>query len=263
MSPVIIGNATLYLGDCLKVLPTLPQIDAVITDPPYSSGGMVRGDRTQKTSLKYAQTDGETCRIEFSGDNRDQRAFLAWSTMWLGDLHSKASEGSVCMVFTDWRQLPTVTDAIQCGGWVWRNLVTWWKPGVRMQRGRFSSSDEYVVYASRGVPGEGEKSPQNVLQYQPVVGIEKDHIAEKPVELMKSLVGVTRPGASICDPFMGSGTTGVAAIQMGRKFIGCEIDPYHFEVACKRIEEAHKQLDMFIEPKSAPRVEQASLFAAA
>jgi site-specific DNA-methyltransferase (adenine-specific) len=250
-TPVHIGDATLYLGDCLDVLREMDgnSIDAVITDPPYSSGGMVRGDRAQKTSMKYVQSgNGETCRTEFSGDNRDQRAFLAWATMWLAGLHRNATDGAVCMVFTDWRQLPTVTDAVQCGGWVWRNLVTWWKPGVRMQRGRFSASSEYVVYASRGVPASGEKSPQNVLQFQPVSGVQKEHIAEKPVDLLKALIGVTRQGSAICDPFMGSGTTGVAALQMGRKFVGIELDAHMFDIACRRIEDAQRQQTLDLKP---------------
>jgi site-specific DNA-methyltransferase (adenine-specific) len=244
--PVIIGNATLYQGDALEILPAIGNIDAVITDPPYSSGGQFRGDRTQKTSAKYIQTDSEnTYREEFSGDNRDQRAFLAWSTMWLSTLHHKVSDGGVAMIFIDWRQLPTLTDAVQCGGWVWRNIITWWKPGVRMQRGRFSSSSEYLVYASRGVPADGEKSPQNVLQFAPVSGDDKQHIAEKPLALLATLVSVTKPGAIICDPFMGSGTAGVAAIQQGRRFIGIEMDSRHFDTACRRIEEATKQRQLF------------------
>src|SRR6056297_912315 len=134
-----IGDATLYLGDCRAVLGHLSGIDAVITDPPYSGGGMYRSDRTQKTSDKYVQSGAvETIREEFSGDNRDQRAFLSWASLWMTDLLLASNEGATCMVFTDWRQLPTVTDAVQCGGWVWRNLVTWWKPGIRMIRGRFS-----------------------------------------------------------------------------------------------------------------------------
>ena len=152
------------------------------------------------------------------------------------------------MLFTDWRQLPTMSDAIQCGGWVWRNLVTWWKPGVRMQRGRFSASSEYVVYGSRGVPVDGEKSPQNVLQFAPVAGEEKSHIAEKPVDLMKALIGVTPSEAVVFDPFMGSGTTGVAAVQMGRKFIGIELEPRYFDIACERIENAQRQQALDLEP---------------
>ena len=242
-----IGDATLYLGDSLDIIPMCGLVDAVITDPPYSSGGQFRGDRTQKTSTKYVQTDSvATTRAEFSGDNRDQRAFLAWSTMWFSRLQEIGKPGAICCAFTDWRQLPTMTDAVQCGGWVWRNIATWWKPGVRMQRGRFSSSAEYVVYASLGVPIEGEKSPQNVLSFAPVSGEDKEHIAEKPVPLMMELVGLTLPGATVIDPFMGSGTTGVACVKMGRKFIGIEKDASAFDIACGRIRAAYDSPDMFI-----------------
>lgn len=249
----IAEGITLHLGDCLEILPTLSGVDALITDPPYSSGGQFRGDRTQKTSTKYIQTESQiTCRAEFSGDNRDQRAFLAWSSIWFGYALRCSNPGAIACIFTDWRQLPTMTDAVQCGGWVWRNLVTWWKPGIRMQRGRFSSSAEYVVYASSGVPVEGERSPQNVISFAPVGGEDKDHIAEKPLELMETLIGVTRPRALILDPFMGSGTTGVAAVKMGRRFIGIEIDERSFSIACRRISDTLKAPDMFVEQPAPP-----------
>jgi len=255
-----IGDATLYLGDCLEVLPTLRGVDALLTDPPYSSGGQFRGDRAQKTSTKYVQTTSDwTCRVEFSGDNRDQRAFLAWSAIWFGYALRCTNPGAVALVFTDWRQLPTMSDALQCGGWVWRNIVTWWKPGIRMQRGRFSGSAEYVLYGSSGVPVDGERSPQNVIQVAPVGGDDKEHIAEKPVALLRQLIGVTPPSAVILDPFMGSGTTGVAALQLGRRFIGIEIEPRYFDLACRRIEEAPLQGD-FLRDKLIKPIQQAIRF---
>lgn len=231
-----LSRVTLYHGNAEDIIPTLSNVDAVITDPPYSSGGQYRGDRTQKPSAKYVNADSQqTCRVDFAGDNRDQRAFLAWASMWLRDCHAAAKPGAVLMIFTDWRQLPTMTDALQCGGWVWRNLVTWWKPGVRMQRGRFSSSAEYVLYGSIGVPVEGQESPQNVLQYQPVSGEDKEHVAEKPVELMQNLVSVTPERATVLDPFMGSGTTAIACIRGDRDFIGIEKDERHYQTAVERI----------------------------
>jgi len=243
---VEIGDAVLYHGDCLEILPTLPKVDALITDPPYSSGGQFRGDRAQKTSAKYVQGDSvATIRDEFAGDTRDQRAFLEWATMWFSRSLRVARDGAIACVFTDWRQLPTMTDAVQCGGWVWRNIATWWKPGVRMQRGRFSSSAEYIVYASHGVPAEGEKSPQNVLQFAPVGGEQKGHIAEKPVALLESLVGLSAPNSVVLDPFMGSGTTGVACANLGRKFIGIEIERKYFDIACERIAAAQAQGRLF------------------
>jgi site-specific DNA-methyltransferase (adenine-specific) len=241
-----IGDATLYLGDVLDLAGSLPRIEALITDPPYSSGGMVRGDRMQNTAAKYVNTDSKfTTREDFSGDNRDQRAFLAWATMVFSALHRRAVPGASILAFTDWRQLPTMTDAIQCGGWVWRNVVTWWKPGVRMQRGRFSSSAEYVVYGSHGPISEGEKSPQNVLSFAPVGGDDKQHIAEKPVALLEALIGVTPAGACVTDPFMGSGTTGVACVAAGRPFVGVELDQHMFDIACRRIEQAYAQRPLF------------------
>ena len=242
----VIGDATLYLGDCLEILPTLPKVDAVVTDPPYSSGGQFRGDRAQKTSTKYVNTDSvATSRDEFAGDTRDQRAFLTWATMIFSRSLQVAKDGAIVCAFTDWRQLPTMTDAIQCGGWVWRNLATWHKPGVRMQRGRFSSSAEYIVYGSHGVPKAGEKSPQNVLTFAPVGGEDKEHIAEKPIALLEVLVSLTETEATVCDPFMGSGTTGVACSNLGRKFIGIEIEPKYFDIACDRIENAQRQARLF------------------
>jgi len=246
MDPVVVhlnSSVTLINADCLEALHTLSGIDAVITDPPYSSGGAFRGDRTQSTVAKYVNTDSvATCRTEFTGDNRDSRSFLAWCALWMTAAHGAAKDGAVFCCFTDWRQLPILTDAVQCGGWVWRNIVTWWKPGVRMQRGRFSSSAEYVLYCSKGVPTPGEQSPQNVLSIQPVSGDEKEHVAEKPVDLMAWILGVTPKGATVLDPFMGSGTTGAACIRTGRGFVGIEKDPHYFEIARKRLERELSQI---------------------
>jgi site-specific DNA-methyltransferase (adenine-specific) len=224
---------TIYHGDCREILPGLERIDAVVTDPPYSSGGQFRGDRTQNVSSKYVQTHND----EFAGDTRDQRAYLAWSSMWLSQLYAIANNGAVCLICTDWRQLPTMTDAIQCGGWIWRNIVTWWKPGIRMQRGRFSSSSEYILYGSKGVPQEGKHSPQNVIQTSPMRAEHKEHLAEKPVDLFVNILGVTKDTASILDPFMGSGTTLRAAKDLGRRAIGVEIEEKYCEIAAKRLDQ--------------------------
>lgn len=230
------SNVVIYHGDCREILPTLSCIGAVITDPPYSSGGQFRSDRSQKTSTKYVQTEAiETCRAEFSGDNLDQRAFLSWASLWLSQCFRCSVDGGIIMMFTDWRQLPVMSDALQHGGYVWRNIVTWWKPGIRMQRGRFSGSAEYVLYGSRGVPMAGEKSPQNVIRCAPVSGAMKEHIAEKPAELLLELLSVTSVDSVVLDPFMGSGTTLRAAKDLNRKAIGIEIDERSCEIAAKRM----------------------------
>ncbi len=113
---------TLHKGDSLRVLTELPSdsVDAVITDPPYSSGGMYRGDRMQSTGDKYICTDVKLSRADFAGDTRDARSFGYWCSLWLAESLRVAKEGSPIVLFCDWRQLPMVTDAIQAGGWLWR-----------------------------------------------------------------------------------------------------------------------------------------------
>ncbi len=217
------------------------QLDAVVTDPPYSSGGQFRGDRSRTTAEKYvSRSNMDGYRVDFGGDNRDQRAFLSWAALWLSGAFARSKPGAVALVFTDWRQLPVMSDALQHGGWVWRNLVTWWKPGIRMQRGRFSSSAEYVLYGSNGVPTEGEESPQNVLQVAPVS--EKEHIAQKPLALLEMLLGVTPPGALVYEPFAGSGTTLIACAQRGRVCRALELSPAYCALILQRMRELFPDL---------------------
>lgn len=239
VTPYYQDNAVqIFCGDCREIVPTLGRFDATITDPPYSSGGQFRSDRSLAPSAKYVNTDSVWgCRKEFSGDNLDQRAFLSWAGLWLTECHEQSNDGAIIMLFTDWRQLPIMSDALQHGGWVWRNIVTWWKPGIRMQRGRPSGSAEYILYGSRGVPNAGDKSPQNVLKIAPVTGNDKEHIAEKPVELLRELVSVTPLEATILDPFAGSCTTGRAAKDLGRKCVCIEREERYCEIGARRMQQ--------------------------
>jgi site-specific DNA-methyltransferase (adenine-specific) len=163
-----------------------------------------------------------------------------------------SGDGAVLCSFIDWRQLPVLTDAVQAGGWVWRNLATWWKPGCRMQRGRFSGSAEYVIYATNGAhDSDGERSPQNVISCAPLSGDDKEHIAEKPREVADWLVGVTRPQSLVLDPFMGSGAFGVACVAAGRRFYGVDNDPRSFELTIARIEAELNRAPLFDEASPA------------
>ena len=228
---------TIYHADSLEVLPELSGVGAILCDPPYSSGGAFRGDRMQKTLTKYVSSDssGQASLGNFTGDNRDQRSFLAWCALWMSAARQACVPGAPILVFTDWRQLPTTTDAIQCGGWVWRNVATWWKPGIRMQRGLFSQSAEYVVFGTNGPTIDHDGAPQNVYRCAPVSTVDKGHIAEKPVEVMHWLCQAIPEKALICDPFCGSGTTLVTAKHSGRTAIGCDIDEASCEIAAKRL----------------------------
>lgn len=224
-------------GDCIEIMASMDaeSVDAVVTDPPYSSGGCFRGDRMQRVDVKYVQTGTNSCRAPFSGDTMDQRSLFAFSTLWMTNARRIVKPGGVIVVFTDWRQLPLFSDAIQAGGFVWRNIGTWWKPGVRMQKGRFSSSAEYVIYGTAGVPADGARSPQNVFSCKCVRGQDKLHICQKPVEVMQWVLGLVPSGSLVLDPFCGSGSTGEAAMLEGLRFIGIEREAEYVKIARARI----------------------------
>lgn len=232
-------HVTLHSGDALAVLASLESgsVDAVVTDPPYSSGGMVRGDRTMSTASKYV-TSGNTRRdelVDFSGDGRDQRSYAYWSALWMGEAVRVTKPGGLILAFTDWRQLPATTDAIQAGGWVWRGIVPWYKPSARPQSGRFTNQCEYVVWGSRGGMGNDYTLPVFPGFYQASAPREREHITQKPLDVMRELVKIVPEGGVVLDPFMGSGTTGCAAVLEGRRFIGCEMVPHYQGVAQDRI----------------------------
>jgi site-specific DNA-methyltransferase (adenine-specific) len=235
-------SVTLYRGDALAILAGLPtaSVDAIITDPPYSSGGMVRGDRTQDSRDKYHADVRYNSEASFTGDNRDQRGYGYWLALWLSECLRVAKPEAVVLMFTDWRQLPTTTDAVQAGGWVWRGIVPWHKPNARPISGRFTASCEYVVWASNGprsVDGWGFALPGF---YQATSPREREHLTQKPLDIMRNLVKIAPKGGVVLDPFMGSGTTGVAAVLEGRSFVGVELDQHYFEVAERRVRTAQQ-----------------------
>jgi len=228
------SGITIYHGDCFDLLHDLSGIGAVVTDPPYSSGGAFRGDRAQLTTTKYVRSDAPATYLpEFAGDTRDQRSFQVWCAMWLNAARNASTPGAVLASFIDWRQLPALTDAVQAGGWSWRNLATWWKPGCRMQKGRFSASAEYVVYATNGPVLDGAGSPQNVFACK--IDAEREHIAQKPADVMRWVLQVVPPRVTVLDPFMGSGSTLRAAKDMGHPAIGIDSDERYCEIAAKRL----------------------------
>ena len=118
-------GVTLYHGDALGILATLPDaaMDAVLTDPPYSSGGVTLEARQADPAQKYQHSGTKRRYPPMLGDAKDQRSWSMWCTLWLGECWRIAREGSPLMVFTDWRQLPALTDAVQAAGWAWRGIV--------------------------------------------------------------------------------------------------------------------------------------------
>lgn len=232
-------SVTLYHGDALRVLDQLPSasVAAIITDPPYSSGGQFRGDRLMDVKTKYVQNDSVSghALTEFGGDSRDQRSYAYWCSLWLSEALRVTEPGGLLMQFTDWRQLPSTTDAIQAGGWVWRGIVPWYKPTARPQSGRFTASCEYVAWATAGPRAIDYDDPTFEGFYQASPPRERDHITQKPLDVMRKLVQIVPAGGVILDPFMGSGTTGVAAVLEGRRFVGIEQVEHFADIARQRI----------------------------
>lgn len=261
----VIGDATLYLGESLEVLRELAAgtVDAVITDPPYSSGGAFRGDRAMDTKSKYLSSDSgnRDKTSDFGGDNRDQRSFHFWSTLWSSAALRASKPGAPALFFTDWRQLPVSTDYLQSGGWVWRGVVPWTKKTARPQMGRFAAQCEYIVWGSAG-PMPLERGVGCLPGfYEFAYPSDREHVTQKPVELMAAMVEICPAGGLVLDPFMGSGTTGVAALMSGRRFIGCEQSEEYFAIACRRIEQAWRERPLFAAEPPVP--EQGNLLEAA
>lgn len=234
---------TLHHGDCLDLLHTLPDasVDSVVTDPPYSSGGLFRDDRQASPRNKYQNGGVQVAYPAFSGDNRDQRSFAYWCVLWLAECQRIMRPGGYILLFTDWRQLPTTTDAMQAGGYIWRGIVVWNKgqSARAPHTGYFRHQCEYIVWGTNGPLGKAEgRGPFPGCVCTPIRPSEKQHITAKPIELMRQLVRCVPPGGVILDPFAGSGTTGVAAIEAGCDFIGIEREAAYVEIARARLDAA-------------------------
>jgi site-specific DNA-methyltransferase (adenine-specific) len=231
----------IHCAEALTFLRTLDaaSVDAVITDPPYCSGGQTMAARARPTHKKYVNTGQKAVLPDFEGDFRDQRGFAAWAALWLAECMRVLKPGGVLLTFIDWRMLPTMTDAVQVAGLVWQGIVVWDKTrGCRPQRGRFRSQSEYVVWASRG-PLDTRTHPvvlPGVFAVQPRAG-GKHHQVGKPEALMDELVRIVPPGGLVADPFMGSATTGLSALKAGLRFVGCEMSPGYYDVAKARLAE--------------------------
>lgn len=242
------GRHRMYCGDCLDILPTLEagSVDLTIADPPYSSGGAFRADRNQPTDKKY-QHSAETNRTysTFSGDNRDQRSFERWSRMWMDDCLYVSRVGGVLASFIDWRNLSCLVDAVQVAGWVFRGIVPWHKgEDQRPRKGWFRSNVEYLVMASSGPLLTGHLAPgicADGVIYCRINGAEKQHQTGKPTKVCESIINIRPDFETVLDPFAGSGTTGVACVNTGRRFIGIEKEPKYFDIAVHRMEQAIRE----------------------
>jgi len=233
-----VSEIQLHLGDCLEVLPTLDagSVDAVITDPPYASGARRDAQRQVRGAMLRSLDDADW----FSHD-----AMTSWGYAWflrgvLNQLRPKLKAGSHLYVFSDWRQTPNVYAMLESCGYRVNHCLVWAKTHFGMGS-YWRNQHEHIIFASAGQPrGMLNRGMGSVLTAKAVSSASRVHPTEKPAELLQRIIAAI-PGDTILDPFMGSGTTGVACVKTGRNFIGIEIDPDYYAIAEKRIAEAQMQ----------------------
>lgn len=222
MNPVIIGNATLYLGDCLEILPTLGKVDSVVTDPPYGVSGL------QNTP----NADRECGKKNDYGTFTDSREYVERVAVPAVRLAlSMASRGIV----TPGNFCLTLYPAPQSFGCFYQPASVGLQPWGR------ADSQPILYYGKHPVGGQALPSSRcsHQLTESPEIN---GHPCPKPIRAMTLLVSAaSMAGETVLDPFMGSGTTGAACMNLGRKFIGIEIEPRYFDIACERIENAQRQ----------------------
>ncbi len=244
MPQEVFDNGVLHTGDALAVLRELPEdsVDMVLTDPPYSSGGLHAGARRTDPAKKYQSTGTMRTYPPMLGDCKDQRSFVMWATLWLSECWRLARPGAPALVFSDWRQLPAMTDAIQAAGWEWRGIVVWHKPSARPMVGSFRRDAEFVVHAVKAPAKVWTRRCFPGVYAHRVVVADKVHLTGKPVALVKDLLAISPAGACVLDPFMGGGTTALACIETGRRFVGVELSGEYAALAAEQIRKAEAAL---------------------
>lgn len=239
------GRITLLLGDCMDALPAIIKADAVITDPPYEAAmHKAKAKAKAKDRGQSLRTDGGPAIKGLNFDSIDpircEFAALAASHCQGWFIAFCSPEG-----IAPWR------DAIEAVGMRYKRACFWYKPDsapqLNGQGPAFAVEPFVTAWCGPGFSkwnGGGRRNMFPHLTNSP--DRHGSHPTEKPISLMAELVGLfTDPGQVVCDPFMGSGTTGVACVKRGRRFVGIEKDPAYFDIACERIDFAARQPDMF------------------
>lgn len=222
----VIGDAVLYLGNCLEALPRIEQVDCVLTDPPYGDGA----------NTVYGQHD------KMIQGNDDP----VLNCQMLREVYHCLRKNGIVWNFSNWKHQDFLRSYIaRYSRLKLKHTVIWDKNGMKLG-GAFRPQYEVVLVLEKGKPAFHRKDYADVQRFSTVNHTASSHPHEKPLPLLKGMLAhSTQAGDTVLDPFMGSGSTGVACALMGRKFIGIELEQRYFDMACKRIEDAYKQGDIF------------------
>jgi len=255
-----IGDATLYLGDCREILPTLPSVDAVIMDPPFEE----EAHTLQRRALGRGKEDGRRDIIDaalpFAAIDAETRLIVA--------AHCVERAAGWLLVFCQAEAVQAWRDALEVAGATYKRAMVWVKPdgmpqfsGDRPGMGYESIVSAWAGDGASRWNGGGKHGVFIVPKHDAGNGhggVANPHPTTKPQRLMAELVTLfTDPGQAVLDPFMGSGSTGVACLAAGRRFFGVEVCEAYFDVACRRLEQAWKQPRLFDEPP--PKATQGAL----
>lgn len=213
MEKVVIGNCTLYHADCMDVIPLLGKVDAVVTDPPY-------GIKYKSPSGKGKTFRGNYDVIEGDDKEFDPSPFLGFDDviMWGANHYANKLPNSAKWITWDKRCGMAPNNNSDCE-------MAWCKNG---------GSARHISHLWNGMLKDSERSDQ------------RQHPTQKPIAVMEFCLKQLPDSKVIYDPYMGSGTTGVACIKVGKSFIGVEMDKKYFDIACQRIRDAYSQPDMFL-----------------
>lgn len=226
---------TIYNGDCISTLQSLDDetFDAIITDPPFSSGARTDAGKAMRGGMQRGAKWNDAW---FSHDNMATHGFVYLMRLLGVEAFRTLKNGGTGHFFIDWRMYPNLYGALESSGWQVKNLVVWDKQHFGMGT-NYRNQHELIIYAEKsGQFDFRRKNLGNVLQVKRTQ--EGNHPTEKPCELIRILIdAVTEPNGIILDPFAGSGTTLVAAKNLGRKAIGIEISKDYCQIAVERLKQ--------------------------
>jgi DNA modification methylase len=246
---VVSGESRYYVGqsDCLEMLDMIPSgcADVLLTDPPYCSGGHLESQKNAPPQGRKTQFRNKPGFKWFVSDNMSTGGLVWLLRSVMCEANRFLKPNRAAFMFTDFRMVPHLAPALESSGLRFRNLLVWDKGYPGLGTG-FKPTHEMILEYANGTTEYASKTGSNVLRHARVHPNKKEHNAEKPVELLTAILAATiKPGDLVIDPFSGSGSTGVAALRAGARFIGFERDPEYAQASRARLA---SELDLLARP---------------